>query len=138
MRYYLDTNILIFLLMREKNDIHYSIRSILEDCSNLFYISSAVLQEVIFLLRIGKLKSKIYKSEKDILDFLDNFGIEIVVFNDIHLKKYLNLTVVDEHKDMNDHAIIAQAISDKMTLISSDHDFKNYIPQGLNFVFNKR
>jgi PIN domain nuclease of toxin-antitoxin system len=39
---------------------------------------------------------------------------------------------------MNDHAIISQAISDKIALISSDGAFENYTAQGLNFVFNKR
>jgi PIN domain nuclease of toxin-antitoxin system len=36
------------------------------------------------------------------------------------------------------HVIIAQAISDKIPLISSDQKFKLYTSQGLDFVFNKR
>ncbi|OAV63386.1 hypothetical protein Barb6_03775 [Bacteroidales bacterium Barb6] len=39
---------------------------------------------------------------------------------------------------MNDHAIIAQAISDKIPLISSDTKFQYYTGQGLDFIFNKR
>jgi len=39
---------------------------------------------------------------------------------------------------MNDHLIISQAISDKIPVISSDYKFKEYIEQGLDFVFNKR
>jgi len=34
--------------------------------------------------------------------------------------------------------IIAQAISDKMPVISSDRKFKLYEKQGLQLVFNKR
>jgi len=138
MRYYLDTNILMFVLLKENSNIHYTIREILDNYSNLFYVSSVVVKEIVFLLRIGKLKSKIYKSEKDILDFINNFGIQIVVFNEKHLNTYLNLTIAENHKDMNDHAIIAQAISDKISLISSDREFEKYIQQGLLFVYNKR
>jgi PIN domain nuclease of toxin-antitoxin system len=45
---------------------------------------------------------------------------------------------VGKHNDPNDHAIIAQAIADKIPVISSDHKFKSYISQGLKLVFNKR
>ena len=138
MRYYLDTNVLMFVLLRENSNIHYTIREILDNCSNLFYVSSTAIKEIIFLLRIGKLKSKVYKSEKDVLDFMNDFGIQVVVFNEKHLSKYLNLTIADNHKDMNDHAIIAQAISDRIPLISSDREFEKYTQQGLLFVYNKR
>jgi len=33
---------------------------------------------------------------------------------------------------------LSQAISDKISLISSDKEFYNYQKQGLNFIFNKR
>ncbi|MDR1341534.1 MAG: toxin PIN, partial [Prevotellaceae bacterium] len=64
--------------------------------------------------------------------------IEIRFFNQHHITQYARLVVQDSHKDINDHAIIAQAVSDKIPLISSDHAFKNYISQGLCFIFNKR
>ena len=37
-----------------------------------------------------------------------------------------------------DHMIIAQSISDKIPIISSDSKFPFYENQGLQFVFNKR
>ena len=51
---------------------------------------------------------------------------------------YYDLRIAENHKDMNDHLIISQAISDKIPVISSDYKFKEYIEQGLDFVFNKR
>lgn len=134
MRYYLDTNILMFVLLKENGNIHFSIREISGNYSNLFYVSSVAVREVVFLLRIGKLKSKIYKTEKDILEFIIEFGIQIVTFNEKHLNTYLNLTISENHKDMNDHAIIAQAISDKIPLISSDRESEKHNSQGL-FLF---
>ena len=41
-------------------------------------------------------------------------------------------------KDPNDHIIIAQSMSDKIPIISSDRMFKEYIGQGLEFVYNRR
>ncbi len=34
--------------------------------------------------------------------------------------------------------IIAQAISDKIPLVSSDHKFGRYVKFGLDFIFNER
>ena len=64
--------------------------------------------------------------------------IETIFFNDFHYKQYLSLQIDENHKDMNDHLIISQAISDKITLISSDSKFPFYEKQKLKFVFNKR
>jgi PIN domain nuclease of toxin-antitoxin system len=54
------------------------------------------------------------------------------------LMAYAEFTPSRDHKDPNDHMIIAQAISDKIPLISSDNKFKPYEKQGLQLVFNKR
>ena len=39
---------------------------------------------------------------------------------------------------LNDRIIIAQAITDRVHLVSSDHKFAQYENQGLKFIFNKR
>ena len=138
MRYYLDTNTLIFVLSNEKDNISSSVSNILSDYSNLFYVSSIVIQELVLLYKIGKLKSKHYKTVDDILFAIKETSIETIYFNEHHFSQYLQLVIADDHKDMNDHAIIAQSISDKIPVISSDNKFKLYISQGLDFVFNKR
>ena len=71
-------------------------------------------------------------------DTIDRLGIDIVPVNRLHLLQYAALEAVAGHKDPNDHIIIAQAISDKIPMISSDRMFKEYVRQGLEFVFNKR
>jgi len=68
----------------------------------------------------------------------ERYGIEIVYFNKQHFNVYATLQIAKDHKDMNDHTIIAQAIADKIALISSDHKFDLYKKQGLKFVYNKR
>jgi PIN domain nuclease of toxin-antitoxin system len=138
MRYYLDTNVLIFILSEKQDDISLKVSDILTDFANIFYVSSVAVKELIFLYRIGKIKDRRYKKEIDLLQGIRNAGIEIVFFNDSHFSQYAKLNIIAEHKDMNDHAIIAQSISDKIPIISSDGKFQYYAKQGLDLVFNKR
>jgi PIN domain nuclease of toxin-antitoxin system len=138
MRYYLDTNILIFVLKVDEGNISTEVSDIIKDCSTTLYASSVAVTELLLLYRIGKLRSKRFKSETDILKDLAMTGIEIRYFNQFHFAQYAKLEIADSHKDMNDHAIIAQAAADKIPLISSDRAFKSYVSQGLEFIFNKR
>jgi PIN domain nuclease of toxin-antitoxin system len=138
MRYYLDTNILVFIITVNEDNISAKLSAILNDYSTTLYTSSVAVKELLLLFRIGKLKGKRFKSEVDILNGLEEAGIEIRYFNQYHFALYAKLRITDSHKDMNDHAIIAQSISDKIPLISSDKCFENYTSQGLNFIYNKR
>ncbi|GHV61521.1 hypothetical protein FACS1894195_2170 [Bacteroidia bacterium] len=138
MRYYIDTNVLIFILSTSKIDISSEIADILSDYSNTIFVSSVAVQELLFLFRIGKVEHLHFKSEADILNEIKKSYIEIIFFNAYHFAEYAKLEMRAGHKDMNDHAIISQAMSDKIALISSDREFENYRSQGLNFVFNKR
>ena len=139
MRYYLDTNVLVFILHNEFENIHYDVKSILENYANSLFVSSVAVQEMILLFRIGKLHYKYaYKSEKDLIEKIEELGIQTIYFTKENNQTYLNLQMSENHKDLNDHLILSQAISDKIPLISSDKEFFNYEKQGLKFIFNKR
>jgi PIN domain nuclease of toxin-antitoxin system len=139
MQYYLDTNILIFILQNEQDNIHYKVRTLLDDYANSFLVSSIAIAELLFLFRIKKVKFKTqYRTENDILAKIKDLGIATVIFSKEHLNTYFSLQINEEHKDINDHLIISQAISDKIPLISSDSKFPFYEKQKLKFVFNKR
>ena len=47
MRYYLDTNVLIYVLMRDNDSISRDIENIFDDYSNRFYVSSVAVRELI-------------------------------------------------------------------------------------------
>ena len=47
MRYYLDTNVLIFVLMQDDENISDDVQQILVDYANRFYVSTIVVQELI-------------------------------------------------------------------------------------------
>ncbi|OAV64695.1 PIN domain protein [Bacteroidales bacterium Barb6XT] len=138
MRYYLDTNMLVFILLNSKDDISREVDDIVFDYSNMLYASSVAVNELMLLYKIGKVELEDCKSAEDIIPGLKRCSIEIVYYNQYHLAKYAALEIADGHKDMNDHAIIAQAIVDKIPLVSSDTKFHCYTGQGLDFVFNRR
>ena len=141
MRYYLDTNIIAFFLFDKKleDNCDKNVCNLLSDYENIFYISSIAMWELVKLYNDGELKSIKYKSYKDLFSFLDELGVEIKPFTKQHVMIYAELdTTIPEHKDPHDHMIIAQSISDKIPVISSDKKFKFYENQGLQLVFNKR
>jgi len=143
MRYYLDTNILIFYLFSgdNKNDLSHDVLSILTDYYNLFYTSSICISELLHLHKSGDIvfKKSNLKDAKKILDAIHEANIEVVAVKEKHLMTYADLDIYySEHNDPNDHLIIAQSISDKIPVISSDKKFKLYEKQGLNLIFNKR
>jgi len=140
MRYYLDTNILAFILFdkRLENNCDKNVCNILSDYENIFYISSIAIRELIKLYNDGEWEYVKYKSIDNIFTLLDEYNIEIKPFTKQHVIKYGKLSLCADHKDPNDHMIIAQAISDRIPIISSDRKFKLYESQGLQFVFNKR
>lgn len=140
-RYYLDTNILVFLLERRNDEISKEVGELIMDYGNLLYTSTVCVHELIHLFQIGKLHIKRNGKDADISDFskwLDEMSIKIVPVTVKHLQLYSSLPLFEEHRDPNDRLIIAQAISDKIALVSSDRKFDRYVKYGLDFVFNKR
>jgi len=135
----LDTNVLIYVLLKKMHDqLSLEVERILDDYSNHFYVSSVAVRELIHAYKTGGIKDNDIKSVRDLFDTMDRLGIDIVPMNKHHLLRYAALDVALGHKDPNDHAIIAQSISDKIPIISSDRMFKQYTGQGLEFVFNRR
>jgi len=140
MRYYFDTNILAFILFdkRLEDNCDKNVREIVSDYENRFYISTIAIRELIKLYHDGELESIKFKSMNDIFLLLEEYNIEIKPFTKQHVITYGKLSLMADHKDPNDHMIIAQSISDKIPLISSDKKFILYENQGLQLVFNKR
>lgn len=138
-RYLLDTNILTFLILGEYDAIAKDTACILEDASNVLYVSSVSVSELLQLYRIKKIKPKQFKNAQELHDTIENdFYIKILPFAKEHTATLSKLSVVENHNDPFDHAIISHAITEKLTLISSDGKFKYYTDQKLKFVFNKR
>ncbi|MEI6755376.1 MAG: type II toxin-antitoxin system VapC family toxin [Paludibacter sp.] len=140
MRYLIDTNILVFLIL-DKGMIHSNVGQLFDDYSNIFYISAESVKELIVLVRNNKLRFKQWKTQIQLIEAIElEFGIRILPIKKEHLLTYARLTIneAQDHRDPSDHIIISQAITERMPLISSDSKFHFYTTQALDFVFNER
>jgi len=127
------------MLLGEDENLHPKIQNILTDYNSQLFTSIVAVNELLQLIRIGKIKSKKFKNNLEFINTLElDLRITINPFTKQHLETLANLTIAENHNDPFDHAIISQAISDKLTLISSDTKFKHYTSQKLKFVFNRR
>ncbi|GBU26227.1 hypothetical protein R83H12_02921 [Fibrobacteria bacterium R8-3-H12] len=136
MRYLIDTNILLFAI-KEEDRLSKEVSELLLDTSNTINISSRSIEEIIYLLRIGKIEFSRWKETKDIFTHIDELGFSVDYFKKEHILTLGKLIPISDHKDPVDHAIMAQAITNKTTLISSDGKMRFYKNQGLNFIWNK-
>ncbi len=141
-RYYLDTNILIFLGTGNKACLSEEVLDIINDFSSILYTSTECVKELIYNLLIGKIptnkKDKNALTPFNVLEWLKSMNIEVVPVNEHHLRKFAELPLFDDHKDPGDRIIIAQAIGDQVALVSSDRKFSRYERYGLEFVYNER
>ena len=136
MRYLIDTNILIFTV-KENDRLSNEVSDLLWDRTNTINISSRSIEEIVHLLRIGKVKVPQWKETKDIFNYIDEMGFSVDYFKKEHILTLGELIPIPDHKDPVDHAIMAHAITNKVTLISSDEKMRFYGNQGLRFVWNR-
>jgi len=137
MRYLIDSNILIFFSNEEQ--LTAEVEDILDDHGNRIYVPSKCLEEVIYLSQSRKIKSKRWKTAEGLIDFVvKEMGFGIKSAGEEHLRTLARLPLFPDHKDPTDRIIVAQAITEKTPLISSDRKFHYYVKHGLDFVFNKR
>ncbi len=138
-RYLLDTNIIVFMISGELDNISPDVIAILGDYDNELNASSIVILELLQLYRNKKVSTKKYRTLVSFLKAVEDvFYIKVLPFSKEHLVTLSRLQIAARHKDPFDHAIIAHTITEKLTLISSDRQFENYTGQHLDFIFNKR
>ncbi len=136
MRYLIDTNILLFMI-KESDRLSKDVSELLFDTSNAINISSRSIEEIILLLRIGKIEVPQWKETKDIFAHIEELGFSVDYFKKEHILTLGKLTPIPDHKDPVDHAIMAHAITNKTILISSDSKMRFYRNQGLNLIWNR-
>lgn len=129
--------------MKKYKEIESFIQSILTNSQNSFYASTISLLEIAQLYR----KKKIIELDYEVFDIGDKLidsisnnlpTIEILPFEYREARIASRLTFVPNHKDPNDLAIIAHAISEQMPIISCDDKFSEYEPQGVTVIHNHR
>ena len=110
---------------------------IIDDPENRIYISAETVRELVVNFNSKKLLTKFWDTSKDMLDTIENeYGVEVlpVTRNVVATYTTLQLNEAQEHHDPSDHIIIAHAITEHLTLISSDTKFPFYREQGLDLI----
>ena len=143
MRAYLDTNILAFIVGQDNGaSISDDVKAIIKDYETLLFSSSVCFAELVHLIQIGKVRipecKDIRRAANVALQRLSELGINMVATSDTHIDTLVDLPLYDDHRDPNDRMIIAQAISDRIPLVSSDRKFSRYERYGLDFIYNER
>ena len=136
MRYLIDTN--VFTRMVNESDLFSgNVKSIIEDYENILYVSSESVKEYIHLVQNKKITLKKGFDLSNIFDLIENnLGLIVKYVSKEHLRKFAMLDLVEGHNDPSDRLIIAQALTEKMPLISSDAKFPKYRKQGLDLITN--
>ena len=139
-RYLIDTNIFVFMVT-DPDYLCPDVYNKLYEYDSLLYMSIESVRELIVAYRNKGLLTKRWKTETDLVNAIeDEFNIRILPLKKEHMLTYAHLTLNEAqgHKDPSDHVIIAHAITEHLTLISSDRRFGFYRSQGLDLLENER
>lgn len=121
MRILIDTHILIWYF--DGNDkLPSRFRYQLDNAQNSIFVSIASIWEIAIKINLGKLK--VTKSLTEIQSYLIKREFELLEVKLTHLNTLSTLPL--HHKDPFDRLLIAQAISENLTLISADQHFQAY------------
>src|SRR4051812_12083730 len=121
MNHLLDTHTLIWFINGEE-ELSQHARKLIEHKNANNFLSIGSLWEIAIKISLGKLKLR--TSYADISEQINNNGFQILP---ITFEDTLRLSALPfHHRDPFDRLIIAQSISNKLTLISKDKQFINY------------
>lgn len=117
MRILLDTNALLWLLEDDKR-LSSSARTAIESASEIL-VSEVSLWEISIKINIGKLTPipGLYKT-------IENLGFRRINIKDSYLAKYETLPFL--HRDPFDRMLVAQALIEGTTLLTSDDILREY------------
>jgi len=130
--YLLDTNYLIWSLFKT-NKIPKETLSILENTSNLIFVSIISLWEISIKHTLGKLEIK-QVNIRDIKSAIIEQGFDFIKLEVEDALNLTNLPILKDHKDPFDRMLIQQALTRNYTIITSDNKFKSYKKYGLNTI----
>jgi len=137
MRYMIDTNILL-RCVNEPDAISKDVKNIIDDPENFIYVSSVSIQEIFMLMQEKKLKVKQWQKPIDVIGYIRHELFFVIKYvQEEHLITFAKLMPVEKHNDPFDRMIIAQALTEKIPLISSDSKFPKYKKFGLEFIYNR-
>ncbi len=128
MRYLLDTHCLLWAIFNPEK-LSKSAREKIKDAENDISVSVVSFWEISLKYALRKLELTNSVPE-DLPKITQKMGIEVLPINSHEAASFHKLPRL-AHKDPFDRIIIWQAIQKKLTLISSDQEFRQYQQFGL-------
>lgn len=122
MRILLDTSIFLWFIGGSKK-LNAEALKLIENFDNTLFMSIVSLWEIAIKMSIGKLVLA-EPFDRLIPQKIKENEIEILQINLTHISEMMRLPLY--HRDPFDRLIIAQGISEKIPIVSSDEAFKNY------------
>ncbi len=136
MRLLLDTCVIIDWLT-DSDPFDRNVWDILNDPDNRLYISAETQRELIVSYNNKKFLTRFWNTaEEMLLSIKQEADIDTLPITERTMYTYsrLKLNEAMDHHDPSDHVIIAHAITEQLTLLSSDQKFPFYRNQGLDLL----
>ena len=136
MRLMLDSCV-VFDLLTDMDNLDSCVQELIEDRSNQLYASFETMRELVVHFNNKELLSRHWDTAADVLRTVeDELAIEFLPLRRDVGYTYANLRLNEAqgHRDPSDHVIIAHAITEHLTLLSSDTRFPFYRNQGLDLI----
>ena len=110
---------------------------IIDDPEVMLFASFETARELVVHFNNKALLSKHWQMARQMLTSIEqDYGIEFLPLRRDTAFTYADLQLNEEqaHRDPSDHIIIAHAITERLTLLSSDQKFAFYRNQGLDLI----
>ena len=121
MNYLLDTHTIIWFLNGDEI-LSEKAKKTIENQDNSKFISIATIWEIAIKISLDKIRFE--KGFKNFLDLIKDNGSEIIPISFDHAITISTMKFI--HRDPFDRLIVAQAMSDKLTIITKDENIGRY------------
>jgi PIN domain nuclease of toxin-antitoxin system len=128
-KYLLDTHTLLWTLFDSPQLPDWQ-RAILGDGISDLYVSDISLWEISLKYSLGKLELDGIEPDQ-LPDVIEDLGAELRPISSESICSYHRLPAKENHRDPFDRMLIWQAISGRLTMLSSDRYFPQYQSDGL-------
>ena len=122
--YLADTQIVIWSII-SPSKINSSVQSILRE--NPILVSEISLLEITIKQKIGRLPELPLSVDSLTVQLLTD-GFQLLPIERKHIAAYEKIPLFDEHRDPFDRLLLATALSEGVSIISADKNFRLYVP----------
>ncbi|MBC8153624.1 MAG: type II toxin-antitoxin system VapC family toxin [Bacteroidetes bacterium] len=120
----IDTQVLLWF-QEDNPQLPVRNKLILEDPLNTIWVSQVSLFEIAIKLKIGKLPDFVV-SILTLTEQIREDGFAILPLHNEHITAYVELPLLDDHRDPFDRLIMATALHENWPVMSADATFSRY------------